>query len=72
MHNDGAADFALAQAPLDASSHTQWEPVLEPEPGVRLLGVDAYASHVVVALRRSRRLERPGERWLPMIYVQRF
>lgn len=27
---------------------------------------------VVVALRRSRRLERPGKRWLPMIYVQRF
>lgn len=27
---------------------------------------------VVLALRRSRRLERPGRRWLPMIYVQRF
>lgn len=27
---------------------------------------------VVVALRRSRRIERPGKRWLPMIYVQRF
>jgi oligopeptidase B len=53
VHNDEAEDFALAQAPLDASSHTQWVPVLPPQPGVRLLGVDAYASHVVVTLRRD-------------------
>ncbi|MGI3784017.1 MAG: S9 family peptidase [Janthinobacterium lividum] len=53
VHNDQAEDFALAQAPLDASSHTQWVPVLPPQPGVRLLGVDAYASHVVVTLRRD-------------------
>ena len=24
VHNDGAEDFALAEAPLDATSHTQW------------------------------------------------
>ena len=53
VHNDGAEDFALAQAPLDASSHTQWEPVLPAQEGVRLLDVDAYASHVVVSLRRD-------------------
>ena len=53
VHNDGAEDFALAQAPLVASSHTEWVPVLPPQPGVRLLGVDAYASHVVVTLRRD-------------------
>ncbi len=53
VHNDGAEDFALAQAPLDATSHTQWVPVLPAQPGVRLLEVDAYASHVVVALRRD-------------------
>ena len=53
VHNDGAEDFALAQAPLDASSHTQWEPVLPGQEGVRLLDVDAYASHVVVGLRRD-------------------
>ena len=53
VHNDGAEDFALAQAPLEASSHTQWVTVLDPQPGVRLLGADAYASHVVVTLRRD-------------------
>jgi oligopeptidase B len=53
VHNDQAEDFALAEAPLDASSHTQWVPVMAPQPGVRLLGVDAYASHVVVTLRRD-------------------
>ena len=53
VHNDDAEDFALAQAPLDASSHTDWVPVLPSQPGVRLLGVDAYASHVVVTLRRD-------------------
>ena len=30
-----------------------WTPVLPHEPGVRLLGVDAYASHAVVSLRRD-------------------
>jgi oligopeptidase B len=53
VHNDGAEDFTLAQAPLDASSHTQWETVLPGQEGVRLLEVDAYASHVVVSLRRD-------------------
>jgi oligopeptidase B len=53
VHNDGAEDFELAQAPLDATSHTQWTPVLPHQPGVRILGVSAYASHAVVALRRD-------------------
>jgi oligopeptidase B len=53
VHNDGAEDFVLAQAPLDASSPEQWETVLPHQPGVRLLGVSAYASHAVVSLRRD-------------------
>ncbi len=54
VHNDGGAeDFALAQAPLDASGPEQWETVLPHQPGVRLLGVSAYASHAVVSLRRA-------------------
>ncbi len=53
VHNDGAEDFALAQAPLTATSHEQWETVLPHTPGVRLLGVDAYAGHAVVSLRRD-------------------
>ncbi len=28
MHNDGAEDFALAEAPLDATDHTAWRPVI--------------------------------------------
>jgi oligopeptidase B len=53
VHNDGARDFELAQAPLDATSAEQWTPVLPHEPGVRILGVDGYARHAVVSLRRD-------------------
>ncbi len=53
LHNAGAEDFELAEAPLLASSPDQWRPVLPHRPGVRLLGADAYASHVVVSLRRN-------------------
>lgn len=53
VHNDGAPDFALAQAPLDASSAEQWVPVWRGEPGVRLLGVSAYDAALVVSLRRE-------------------
>jgi oligopeptidase B len=53
VHNDGAEDFVLAQAPLDASRPDQWQTVLPHQPGVRLLGVSAYASHAVVSLRRD-------------------
>jgi len=53
VHNDGAEDFALAQAPLTATSHEEWQEVLPHQPGVRLLGVSAYAGHAVVSLRRD-------------------
>jgi oligopeptidase B len=54
VHNDGGAeDFVLAQAPLDAAGPEQWETVLPHQPGVRLLGVSAYAGHAVVSLRRA-------------------
>ncbi len=53
VHNDGAEDFALAQAPLDATDSSQWTPVLDHQPGVRILAASAYASHVVVSLRRN-------------------
>jgi len=45
-----------------------WRAALPVAAGLTLI----TAVWVVVALRRSRRLERPGKRWLPMIYVQRF
>ncbi len=53
VHNDGALDYELAEAPLTASSHEEWQTVLPHEPGVRLLGVSAYAGHAVVSLRRD-------------------
>ncbi len=53
LHNDQAEDFCLAQAPLDATSHQQWQTVIEHRPGVRLLEVDAYADQVVLGLRRD-------------------
>jgi oligopeptidase B len=53
VHNDGAEDFELAEAPLDATSHTQWRAVLAHRTGLRILGVSAYAGHAVVSLRRD-------------------
>ena len=53
VHNDGAEDFELAEAPLTATDHTEWRAVIAHQPGVRILGVSAYASHVVVSLRRD-------------------
>ena len=53
VHNDGAEDFELAAAPLTATSHTEWTPVIPHRQGVRILAVSAYASHAVVSLRRD-------------------
>lgn len=53
VHNDGAPDFALAEAPLEATSHTQWRELRAGEPGTRLLGVTAYNRVLVVSLRRD-------------------
>ncbi len=53
VHNDGAEDFELAEAPLESDSHADWRAVLPHQSGVRILGVSAYASHVVVSLRRA-------------------
>jgi oligopeptidase B len=53
VHNDGAEDFELAEAPLDATSHTQWRPVLAHRTGLRISRVSAYAGHAVVSLRRD-------------------
>src|SRR5690606_2438393 len=51
--HDGGPDFALAEAPLDATGPDQWRTVLPHQPGVRLTDVTAYAGHVVVGLRRD-------------------
>jgi oligopeptidase B len=51
LHNDGAENYALAKAPVDATSHEQWEPLLPHDPAVRLEDVDAFATHLVVSQR---------------------
>jgi oligopeptidase B len=51
LHNDGAVNFELAQAPVE--SPAQWTPVIAHRDDTRLLGVDAFASHLVVYLRRA-------------------
>ncbi len=53
MHNDGAENFALAKAPIDATGHEQWEPVFPHDPAVRLEDVDAFAGHLVVSQRSN-------------------
>ena len=51
LHNDGALNFELCLAPVDATSHEQWEPLLPHDPAVRLEDVDAFAGHLVVSQR---------------------
>ena len=51
LHNDQAENFELAEAPLTDPS--AWTPLIRHSPGVRLLGVDAFANHLVVHLRRD-------------------
>ena len=51
MHNDGAENFELATAPVDATSHEQWRPMIAHDREVRLEDVDAFAGHLVVSQR---------------------
>jgi oligopeptidase B len=52
LHNDGAEDFALAYTSVDTPGE-DWTPLVEHEPGTRLLSVDAFVRHLVVSLRRD-------------------
>jgi oligopeptidase B len=51
--NDGAEDFSLVEAPVDASGPAHWTPVWAPGTGTRVIGVDAFARHLVVHFRRD-------------------
>lgn len=53
VHNDGAPDFALAEAPLTSTEASEWMPIWPGEPGVRLLGVVSYDRVLVQSLRRE-------------------
>ena len=51
VHNDGAAEFELAVAPFDATGRQHWRTLVPERPGVRLLGLSAYADHLVLSSR---------------------
>jgi oligopeptidase B len=51
LHNDQAQNYALATAPVDATSHEQWQPLFPHDPAVRLEDVDAFADHLVISQR---------------------
>jgi oligopeptidase B len=51
LHNDHAENFELAEAPL--SDPSAWTPVLSHRDDTRLLGVDAFADHLVAHLRKD-------------------
>jgi len=53
LHNDDAENFALAQAPVDSPGPEHWREVLGHRDDVRLLDVDAFASHLVLEYRRD-------------------
>lgn len=50
-HNDQAEDFAIAYTSVDDPG--EWATLVEHQPGTRILGVDAFASYMVVSLRRD-------------------
>jgi oligopeptidase B len=51
LHNDGALNFELAQASL--AEPARWTPLIAHRDDTRLLGVDAFAGHLVVYLRKD-------------------
>src|SRR3954447_20043119 len=53
LHNDGALDFELAEAPVSSPGRASWRPVIAHSPGTRLMDVDAFADHLVLHFRRD-------------------
>jgi oligopeptidase B len=51
LHNEDAEDFALAYTSVDTPG--TWTPLVDHEPGTRLLQVDAFSRHIVISLRRN-------------------
>ncbi|MBT9254811.1 S9 family peptidase [Phycicoccus sp. MAQZ13P-2] len=51
VHNADDPDSDLAWAPLDATSHEQWVPLLSSGDGERFVGVDAFDDATVLSLR---------------------
>jgi oligopeptidase B len=53
VHNQAHQEAELARAPLTSTGADDWQTVVPAQDGVRILGVDAFASHLAVTLRRD-------------------
>ncbi|MGB3685918.1 MAG: S9 family peptidase [Ornithinimicrobium sp.] len=53
VHNRNHPDFELAWAPIGSATMDQWRSVLPGQAGVRVGGVDAFATHLAVTIRRA-------------------
>jgi oligopeptidase B len=53
VHNADSIDSDLAWAPIDATSHEQWRPLLRSAAGERFQGIDAFDDVAVLSLRRD-------------------
>ncbi len=53
LHNDGAENFQLAEAPVTSPGPDSWRTVIAHRDDTRLESVDAFAGHVVVGFRRA-------------------
>ncbi|MGC1208087.1 MAG: S9 family peptidase, partial [Ornithinimicrobium sp.] len=53
VHNRTHRDFELAWAPIGSPSAPDWQTVIEGRDGVRIAGVDAFAGHLAVSVRRE-------------------
>lgn len=51
VHNERQPEGDLAWAPLDATSHEQWTPLLQRAAGERFVGIDAFDDFAVLSLR---------------------
>ncbi len=51
VHDERQPEGDLAWAPLDATSHEQWAPLLDRAEGERFVGVDAFDDFAVLSLR---------------------
>ena len=51
LHNEDAPDFSLAAATLE--NPWRWKEIVPQQPGTRLISVDAFKDHFILALRRN-------------------
>ena len=51
--NAGATEFRLMSAPLDSPRAPSWTELVREHPGERLGGIDVFARHIVLSLRRG-------------------